>query len=70
MVKVNKRSIGEKLRLADVFGKKVFLTHNGNEKFKTPTGAICSIIFVIFIFAYFLNSMLKVWDHTLKQVSF
>lgn len=64
--KVKRTQFGQKLKLADIFGKPVFLTHKGNEKFKTPLGAVASICFGIFILGYSLTQMVKVWDHSLK----
>ena len=68
--KMLKRSFEQKVKSSDIFGKRVYLTHNGLESYQTTGGGTISIIFLIFMLAYSLNSFAKVWNHVLKSVSF
>ena len=45
----------------DIFGKRVYLTHERKEMHKTTLGGIFSIGFFVFILAYGIILCLDVW---------
>ena len=61
-------NFGKWLRRFDIFGKKINLTTQGAETFKTTLGGIFSILFVIGIATYGITSSQRVWYKQVKSV--
>lgn len=57
------------LKNTDLFGKRVYLTHDGNETFNTWCGGVVSLVFYIALLIYGLVLASDVWTDRIKQIS-
>ena len=53
----------------DVFGKKVQLTHEANETYRTAAGGFFTILMAIGVFSYMHYMFADVWNHTIISIS-
>jgi len=54
------------LKNTDLFGKRVYLTHNGNETYNTWFGGLVSLAFYITLLIYGLVLASDVWTNRIK----
>jgi len=57
-----------RIKKLDIFGKRVYLTHDSEEMFKTPTGGIASVLFFIGLLSYGLSLSSNVWYEKIQSI--
>lgn len=57
------------LKKVDIFGKRVYLTHETKEKYNTVYGSIISICFILGLFGYGLALCVDVWNNVVVSTS-
>ena len=66
---MTKLEFGSVLRRIDVFGKKVQLTHEANETYRTAPGGLITIVMGISVLSYMFYMLADVWSHTIISIS-
>ena len=57
------------LKDADIFGKKVNLTHQGSETYNTTKGGCLSILFLLSLFGFGVSKLVEVWTYKIQSIS-
>ena len=62
-------SISYILKKVDIFGKRVYLTHDTKEMYKTHMGGVFSIAFILGLFCYGLILCADIWAHAILSLT-
>jgi hypothetical protein len=62
-------SISYILKKVDIFGKRVYLTHDTKEMYKTHLGGIFSIAFIMGLFCYTMILCAEIWAHAILSIT-